>query len=54
MKEWDRRPSERQGFNDGPGDCLAFKFLRDVSGKTSSIVALGMCSADSAVACAAA
>jgi hypothetical protein len=32
MKEWDRRPTERQGFNDGPADCLAFKYLRDVSG----------------------
>lgn len=30
MKEWDRRPSERSGFNDGPGDCMAFKYLRDV------------------------
>ncbi len=31
MKEWERRPGERQGFSDGPGDCMAFKYLRDVS-----------------------
>ena len=31
MKEWERRPSERSGFSDHPGDCLAFKYLRDVS-----------------------
>ena len=31
MKEWERRPSERRGFSDGPGDCLAFKYMRDVS-----------------------
>lgn len=32
MKEWERRPSERSGFSFAPGDCLAFKYLRDVSG----------------------
>lgn len=31
MKEWDRRRGERTGFNDSPGDCMAFKYLRDVS-----------------------
>jgi hypothetical protein len=31
MKEWERRPGERNGFSDSPGDCLAFKYLRDVS-----------------------
>lgn len=31
MKEWERRPGERTGFSDSPGDCLAFKYLRDVS-----------------------
>lgn len=31
MKEWDRRTNERFGFSDLPGDCLAFKYLRDVS-----------------------
>jgi len=30
MKEWDRRPGERSGFTDSPGDCMAFKHLRDV------------------------
>ncbi|KAF8061091.1 RAF1 [Scenedesmus sp. PABB004] len=29
MKEWDRRPGERAGFSESPGDCMAFKFLRD-------------------------
>jgi len=29
MKEWDRRPGERAGFTDSPGDCMAFKYLRD-------------------------
>lgn len=29
MKEWERRPEERVGFADTPGDCLAFKLLRD-------------------------
>ncbi|WIA23448.1 hypothetical protein OEZ85_000200 [Tetradesmus obliquus] len=29
MKEWERRPGERTGFSDSPGDCLAFKYLRD-------------------------
>jgi hypothetical protein len=31
MKEWDRRRGERTGFNNSPGDCMAFKYLRDVS-----------------------
>lgn len=31
MKEWDRRPRERSGFSASPGDCMAFKHLRDVS-----------------------
>lgn len=31
MKEWDRRPSERQGFANTAADCLAFKYMRDVS-----------------------
>lgn len=31
MKEWERRPGDRKGFNDGPADCMAFKHLRDVS-----------------------
>eukprot|EP00195_Chlamydomonas_chlamydogama_P015583 CAMPEP_0202902946 /NCGR_PEP_ID=MMETSP1392-20130828/19415_1 /ASSEMBLY_ACC=CAM_ASM_000868 /TAXON_ID=225041 /ORGANISM="Chlamydomonas chlamydogama, Strain SAG 11-48b" /LENGTH=487 /DNA_ID=CAMNT_0049589829 /DNA_START=253 /DNA_END=1716 /DNA_ORIENTATION=+ len=29
MKEWERRVSERVGFTDHPGDCLAFKYFRD-------------------------
>lgn len=29
MKEYERRPVERVGFSDQPGDCLAFKYLRD-------------------------
>ncbi|GFH15929.1 uncharacterized protein HaLaN_12256, partial [Haematococcus lacustris] len=29
MKEWERRPVERTGFTDHPGDCMAFKYLRD-------------------------
>lgn len=29
MKEWDRRPTERHGFDSTAGDCLAFKYLRD-------------------------
>ena len=33
MKEWDRRPGERAGFTDSPGDCMAFKYLRDVRGQ---------------------
>eukprot|EP00882_Tetradesmus_deserticola_P013476 GHRQ01014308.1.p1 GENE.GHRQ01014308.1~~GHRQ01014308.1.p1 ORF type:complete len:282 (+),score=62.46 GHRQ01014308.1:65-910(+) len=32
MKEWERRMGERTGFSNSPGDCLAFKYLRDVSG----------------------
>jgi hypothetical protein len=32
MKEWERRETERHGFSDQPGDCMAFKYLRDVSG----------------------
>jgi hypothetical protein len=31
MKEWERRPTERLGFSDGPADCMAFKYMRDVS-----------------------
>jgi hypothetical protein len=31
MKEWERRLGERTGFDDSPGDCMAFKHLRDVS-----------------------
>ncbi len=31
MKEWERRPLERNGFTNLPGDCMAFKYLRDVS-----------------------
>jgi hypothetical protein len=31
MKEWERREGERDGFSNHPGDCLAFKCLRDVS-----------------------
>jgi hypothetical protein len=31
MKEWDRRRGERTGFDSSPGDCMAFKYLRDVS-----------------------
>lgn len=30
MKEWDRRPLERYGFENTAGDCLAFKYMRDV------------------------
>lgn len=30
MKEWDRRPLERSGFDSSAGDCLAFKYMRDV------------------------
>ena len=30
MKEWDRRPAERYGFESTAGDCMAFKYLRDV------------------------
>jgi hypothetical protein len=33
MKEWDRRPGERQGFQNTAGDCLAFKYMRDVRGR---------------------
>ncbi|GFR49049.1 hypothetical protein Agub_g11075 [Astrephomene gubernaculifera] len=29
MKEFERRPQERAGFSEAPGDCLAFKYLRD-------------------------
>ncbi|KXZ54590.1 hypothetical protein GPECTOR_4g655 [Gonium pectorale] len=29
MKEYERRPTERAGFTEHPGDCLAFKYLRD-------------------------
>jgi len=29
MKEWERRPTERDGFSPSPADCLAFKYLRD-------------------------
>lgn len=29
MKEWERREGERDGFSNHPGDCLAFKYLRD-------------------------
>ncbi|GAX76910.1 hypothetical protein CEUSTIGMA_g4356.t1 [Chlamydomonas eustigma] len=29
MKEWDRRLTERYGFSEHPGDCLAFKYMRD-------------------------
>jgi hypothetical protein len=29
MKEWERRDQERHGFSNHPGDCMAFKFLRD-------------------------
>lgn len=29
MKEYERRPEERDGFSDSPADCLAFKYLRD-------------------------
>ncbi len=32
MKEYERRPTERTGFTEHPADCLAFKYLRDVSG----------------------
>ena len=32
MKEWERREQERHGFTFHPADCLAFKYLRDVSG----------------------
>lgn len=31
MKEYERRPTERTGFTEHPADCLAFKYLRDVS-----------------------
>jgi len=31
MKEWDRRVSERHGFESTAADCLAFKYMRDVS-----------------------
>lgn len=31
MKEWDRRANERQGYSNTAGDCLAFKYMRDVS-----------------------
>ena len=29
MKEWERRPAEREGFSASPGDALAFKAFRD-------------------------
>ena len=29
MKEWERRPAERDGFGASPGDALAFKAYRD-------------------------
>ncbi|KAI8471380.1 MAG: hypothetical protein J3K34DRAFT_417430 [Monoraphidium minutum] len=29
MKEWDRRPGERAGFDATAADCLAFKYMRD-------------------------
>lgn len=29
MKEWERRDMERNGFSNHPGDCMAFKLLRD-------------------------
>ncbi|GBF92870.1 hypothetical protein Rsub_05489 [Raphidocelis subcapitata] len=29
MKEWDRRPMERAGFENTAADCLAFKYMRD-------------------------
>jgi len=29
MKEWERRPAERDGFSPSPGDALAFKAFRD-------------------------
>ncbi|KAG1672767.1 hypothetical protein FOA52_002755 [Chlamydomonas sp. UWO 241] len=31
MKEWERRPIEREGFSSHPGDCLAFMYFRGVS-----------------------
>ena len=31
MKEYERRPMDRHGFSELPGDCLSFKYLRDVS-----------------------
>lgn len=29
MKEYERRPMDRHGFSELPGDCLSFKYLRD-------------------------
>jgi hypothetical protein len=31
VKEHERRAGHKEGFSDSPGDCLAFKFFRDVS-----------------------
>lgn len=31
VKEQQRRMGENEGFSDAPGDCLAFKYYRDVS-----------------------
>lgn len=31
VKEQERREGDKEGFTNSPGDCLAFKYYRDVS-----------------------
>lgn len=31
VKEQQRRKGENEGFSEAPGDCLAYKYYRDVS-----------------------
>jgi hypothetical protein len=41
LKEWDRRPLERHGFEPSAADCLAFKYMRDVSAGSASALRSG-------------
>lgn len=43
MKEFERRPLERYGFTESPADCLAFKYLRDVSGCMTDLLHMTKC-----------